>query len=112
MQPGTRGHNAAVIGQSQSLLIPRGIPVRVQVHDPAGYGIADARVVATNKDRIKLHEVPLVTDAGGFADFAQLQVGSWHIVVEKDGFHRIDFTLMLKAGQDPVSKQVKLIRAR
>jgi hypothetical protein len=111
VQPGTRGHNAAVIGQSQSLLIPRGIPVRVQVHDPAGYGIADAKVVATNKDRIKLHEVPLVSDAGGFADFAQLQVGSWHIVVEKDGFHRIDFTLTLKAGQDPVNKQVKLIRA-
>ena len=112
VQPGTRGHNAAVVGQSQSLVIPRGIPVRLQVHDPAGYGIADAKVTALATHVIKLKELNKTTDAGGFVDFAHLQPGTWAIAIEKEGCHRVDFQLNLKAGQDPVVRLVKLVGQR
>jgi hypothetical protein len=112
VQPGTRGHNAAVVGQSQSLVIPRGIPVRLQVHDPAGYGIADAKVIALATHVIKLKELQKTTDAGGFVDFSHLQPGTWAIAIEKEGCHRVDFQLNLKAGQDPVVRLVKLVGHR
>ena len=112
VMPGTYNASRAVLGQNYTLTIPRGIPVRIAVHDPNGYPIPDAKVTATASDRIRLTEVALTTDYGGFADFSHLQAGVWAIVVEKEGCQRVDFQLHLKAGQEPVQRSVKLVGRR
>jgi hypothetical protein len=112
VQPGARSFGPKVQGQSHTLLVPRGVPVRIAVHDRAGYGIADAKVVATKTDQIRLCMRELTTDLGGFADFAHLQPGVWQFSVTRQGCALWDCQRTLKNGQDPLTIDVTLVPAR
>lgn len=112
VQPGVRVVHGKVQGQGHTLTIPRGVPVQFLVHDVAGYGIPGAKVTATATDRTRLTVREATTDAAGRADFAHLQPGTWQVTFEFERFERRDVALHLQAGQEPVYKEVRLVRAR
>jgi hypothetical protein len=110
VQPGNGSFSPKVQGQGYAMTIPRGVPLQLQVNDGAGYGVADATVTATAMDRIKLTQVTATTNAGGRAEFTHLTPGSWHIVVEKEKFERRDLQVTIKAGQEPMFRDLQLRR--
>jgi hypothetical protein len=112
VQPGLYTYGRKVQAQSQTLVVPRGVPVRVSVHDRAGYGIGDVRVVATKTDQTLLKAPELSTDIGGFADFSHLAPGTWQFSVQKQGFAPWDCQRTLKQGQDLLTLDVTLVPAR
>lgn len=108
VQPGLAYATSRVRGQQAALTVPRGVPVQLQVHDRLGYGIADAALTATATDRIKLTEIKTTTNAAGRADFTHLAPGTWQVTIEKQGFQRADLQLTLRAGQEPLYREVPL----
>ena len=109
VQPGA---SSVVQGQSHATTIPRGVPLQVEVADRVGYAIADVRVTATAKDRIKLTAIELLTDGIGRCLFSHLQPGEWQITIERQGFERKDLTMTLQAGVMPDMVRIVLIPAR
>ncbi|MFY9341164.1 MAG: carboxypeptidase-like regulatory domain-containing protein [Planctomycetota bacterium] len=112
VQPGMTGPHAKVQGQSLPLTIPRGEPVRLLVHDRAGYGIAGAAVTATMTDRIRLTTREAATDQGGILEFTHLQPGTWHFRVTKDRFDVWDRQVTVRAHQDALQLDVTLVPSR
>lgn len=109
VQPGSR---TVVQGQSHAVTIPRGVPLQVEVHDRAGYTIADATVTATAKDRIRLTALELTTDGIGRCLYSHLQPGEWQITIEKAGFERRDLTLTVQPDVPPDMLRVMLLPTR
>jgi hypothetical protein len=112
VHPGTAGYGAKALGQSCTLVLARGVPLRIGVFDTVGYGIAEATVTATPTDRIVGKPILLTTDNGGFADFAHLLPGTWQITVEKEGFQRTDQQVALREGQAQETREVRLVHLR
>ncbi|MBL8755909.1 MAG: carboxypeptidase regulatory-like domain-containing protein [Planctomycetes bacterium] len=112
VQPGLYTYGRKVQAQCQTLVVPRGVPVRVSVHDRAGYGIGDVRVVATKTDQTLLKAPELPTDASGIADFSHLPPGTWQFSVQKQGFAPWDCQRTIKQGQEPMTLDVTLVPAR
>jgi hypothetical protein len=112
VQPGAPASRSKVLGQSLPLTIPRGVGMRLLVHDRAGYGIADATVEAIMTDRVRLTPRQTTTNAGGVAEFSHLQAGQWHIRVTKDKHDMWDRQFTVKMGQDPPNVDVVLVPSR
>lgn len=112
VQPGATAARAKVIGQSLALTIPRGVPVRLMVHDRAGYGIGDAQVMATMTDRVRLTTRETTTNSGGAAELPHLQPGVWQIRVTKDKYELWDRQVTLRANQDPLQLDVGMVPSR
>jgi hypothetical protein len=110
VQPGN--YSGPLHGQATTLLIPRGVAVQMVVHDAAGYGVHGAKVTATATDRTKLTTAETTTDVVGRAEFPHLQPGTWQITIECDKFQRVDQQLTVQAGQEPVYREIKLVRTR
>ncbi len=106
------GGYSRVQGQSHTLVIERGVPVQVKVHDRNFFPYVDAVVTATATDRIKLTVQEKPTDQQGVATFAHLQPGTWQITVTKEGFHLWDKQITLKPYQDPVTLDATLVPVR
>lgn len=113
VQPGHASFQASPANsQGHAVVIPRGLPLRVDVSDVAGYGVADVKVTATAADRVRLTMREALTDYGGKAEFPHLTAGLWQIDLEKDGFQRSHRMVTIEAGQPPTPQQVQLVRLR
>ncbi len=109
VQPGSR---TVVQGQSHAVTIARGVPVQVEVADRSGYAIADVKVTATAKDRIKLTALELNTNGIGRCLYSHLQPGEWQLTIEKAGFERKDLPLTVQSGVEPDLIRVVLVPTR
>jgi hypothetical protein len=97
---------------SHTLMIERGVPVTLRVHDAGGYPIVGAKVVATATDRVKLTTYETATDLQGNATWARLQPGTWQFTVTMDRWHMWDAQRTLKLHQDPLLVDVRLVPMR
>jgi hypothetical protein len=97
---------------SHTLLIERGVPVTLRVHDAGNFPIVGAKVVATATDRIKLTTYETTTDGIGNATFARLQPGTWHFTVTMERWHMWDAQRTLQLHQDPLQLDVRLVPIR
>ncbi len=110
VQPGTRNFGRKIQGQGHVITIERGVQVDVRVSDKLGYGIPGVTVTATATDRRKLLELEGTTDNGGNLRFSRLLPGTWQLTVQKLGWQRIDRQLTLRAHQQPMRRDFKLVR--
>ncbi len=106
------GGRSSVRPHSHTLLIERGIPVHLQVHDAGGYPVVGAKVVAIATDRIKLTTYETATDHQGNASFSRLQPGTWQLTVTMDRWQLWDTQRTLQPHQDPLHLDVKLVPLR
>jgi len=97
-------------GQGHVVTIERGVQVDVRVSDRMGYAIKDCTVTATATDRRKLIELEGKTDGQGTLRFSRLLPGTWHLVVQKQGWQRVDQQLRLRQDQQPMLREIKLTR--
>lgn len=110
--PGTRNYGSKIQGQGHTMVIPRGVRVDVRVHDRNGYGMEAAKVVAVQTDRRSAAPVEGETDGLGRLRFNNLAPGTWHFTVTYKGFQRVDQQLTLRENQEPVQKDIRIVRVR
>jgi hypothetical protein len=110
--PGSRNYGRKIQGQGHTMTIARGVQVDVRVHDLNGYGIADCTVTATATDRRTLTEFSGKTDNLGQLRFAHLKPGTWQFTVQCQGFQRVDQHLTLKPDQEPMQRDIRIVRVR
>lgn len=108
--PGTRNFGRKIQGQGHVVTIERGVQVDVRISDRMGYAIKDCTVTATATDRRKLLELEGKTDGQGVLRFSRLLPGTWHLVVQKPGWQRIDQQLTIRQDQQPILRDIKLVR--
>lgn len=97
-------------GQGHVVTIERGVQVDVRVSDRMGYALKDCTITATATDRRKLIELEGKTDGQGNLRFSRLLPGTWHLVVQKQGWQRVDQQLRLRQDQQPMLREIKLMR--
>jgi hypothetical protein len=112
VQPGNRAFQSKIQGQGHVMTVPRGVALNLQLHDVRGYGVGDAKVTATQTDRVRLTERSTVSDGIGRAVFPHLTPGVWQVTVELDGFQRIDQQVTIQADQEPQYREIRLVRTR
>ena len=112
VQPGNHAFQSKIQGQGHAMTIPRGVALNLQLHDVRGYGIANAKVTATQTDRVRLTERTTTSDGVGRAAFPHLTPGVWQVTVELDGFQRVDQQVTIQADQEPQYRDIRLVRTR
>lgn len=103
------GGAASPRGQSHKLLIERGVAVAITVGDRNGFPLPETVVTATATDRIKHTVREAQADAIGVARLPLLPAGTWHITIAREGFHLWDRHVTLKAFQDPLPLEARLV---
>ncbi len=96
-------------GQSHKLLIERGVAVAVTVHDRNGFPLPETKVTATATDRIKHTVREAQADEFGVARLPLLPAGTWHLTIAREGCHLWDRHVTLKAFQDPLALDARLV---
>ena len=103
---------SVVQAQGQTITIPRGMPLPIQVTDIAGYGIPEALVQIQALDRKELKIWQLATDPLGRATFPNVPPGLWEISIAKDNFERRFKHLNVKDGATLATETFQLVRLR
>lgn len=103
------GGAASPRGQSHALRIERGVAVAVTILDRNGFPLPETTVTATATDRVKhtVREAP--ADELGVARLPLLPAGTWHLTIARDGYHMWDRHVTLKAFQDPLALEARLV---
>lgn len=110
VQPGGRIYAGNVVQpQGQTVLVPRGVPLKVVVRQ-YGYGVEGVAIRAQAIDRIKLTVTEGRTDPRGEYTFPFLLPGIYQIDVAKDGFQRRSRQITLQAGAAPPDLEFELVR--
>ncbi len=110
--PGNRNYNRKIQGQGHVMTIARGVDVTLRVHDINGYSMPDCSVTAVKTDQRKLIEPGGETDLRGELLFKNLKPGTWMFTVQLRGFKRVDLQMTLQKDQEPLRKEVRLVRNR
>lgn len=110
--PGNRNYDRKIQGQGYVMTIPRGVDVTLRVHDINGYSMPGCAVTAVKTDQRKLVEPGGETDLRGELLFKNLKPGTWMFTVQFKGFKRVDMQITLKQDQEPLRKEIRLVRNR
>jgi hypothetical protein len=110
--PGNRNYDRKIQGQGYVMTIPRGVDVTLRVHDINGYNMPGCSVTAVKTDQRKLIEPGGETDLRGELLFKNLKPGTWMFTVQFKGFKRVDWQITLQKDQEPLRKEVRLVRNR
>ena len=110
--PGNRNYDRKIQGQGHVMTIPRGVDVTLRVHDINGYNMPDCTVTAVKTDQRKLIEPGGETDQRGELLFKNLKPGTWMFTVQFKGFKRVDLQMTLQQDQEPLRKEIRLVRNR
>tara|TARA_R110002072_G_scaffold228234_6_gene385132 strand:- start:7025 stop:8152 length:1128 start_codon:yes stop_codon:yes gene_type:complete len=112
VQPGAHNYGRKIRGQGHTMVIPRGVRVDVRVHDRNGYGMEGATVTAVATDRRTSNPVEGQTDSIGRLRFNNLRPGTWQFTVQYKGFQRVDQQITLRKNQEPLEKDIRIVRLR
>jgi len=112
VQSDARVYGNKIQGQGYTLVVQRGVPVKIFIGDAGGYGIAGASVKLQATDRVKLTVIPGVSGYNGNVEFPHVTPGKWMIQVTKQNHTPWTRQITITDGQLPELLTAKLVRLR